>query len=136
MFAIKVRPLHTTQFSRDNLFSTLQKIKLSPGQSMTESITKRMQSFSYAPDLYSDMPSANDENHAAGAMAGKLSITSAPEVISPKEEPKQLEVKLSETIASAPTVEEVTQDSSEPRKKKYAKEAWPGKRPGPNLLSV
>lgn len=102
---------------------------------MTEAITKRMQSFSYAPDLYSDIPSTHEENHNAGAMAGKLSVTSAPDVISPKDEPKRFKVTLMEATAPS-AVEETAQDFSEPKKKKYAKEAWPGKRPGPNLLSV
>ena len=103
---------------------------------MTESITKRMQSFSYAPDLYSDIPSLHEENHSAGAMAGKLSITSAPDVIFPKDEPKQIDNKLSENVAAMPAQEETAQDLFEPKKKKYAKEAWPGKRPGSNFLSV
>ena len=102
---------------------------------MTESITKRMQSFSYAPDLYSDIPSVHEENHA-DAMAGKLSIASAPEVISPKDERKRIEAKISDNAPSVTLEVEIAQDSLEPRKKKYAKEAWPGKRPGPNLLSV
>ena len=103
---------------------------------MTESITKRMQSFSYAPDLYSDIPSLHEDNHNTGAMAGKLSITSAPDVNFPKDETKQVDHKLSENVAATPGQEEPLQDLPEPRKKKYAKEAWPGKKPGSNFLSV
>ena len=103
---------------------------------MTESITKRMKSFSYAPDLYSDIPSVHEENHSTGAMAGKLTITSAPDVELPKDEAKQVGRQLAENVPATPAQEETVQDSFEPRKKKYAKEAWPGKRPGSNFLSV
>lgn len=104
---------------------------------MTESITKRMQSFSYAPDLYADIPTTHDENHTAGgAMAGKLSITSAPEVISPKEDQKVLKPVPNEAEVTRKLKEDIPRDLYEPKKKKYAKEAWPGKKPGPNLLSV
>ncbi|XP_065062509.1 nuclear inhibitor of protein phosphatase 1-like isoform X2 [Rhopilema esculentum] len=113
-----------------------KKIKFSPAQSMTESITKRMQSFSYAPDLYADIPSSHEENHAAGAMAGKISITSAPDVVSPKEKVNPIGPVVVDTTIVPQAPEDTRQDISEPRKKKYAKEAWPGKRPGPNLLSV
>ncbi len=117
-------------------FYLQQKAKQEPQQSMTESKTQRMQSFSYAPDLYADIPTLGGENPMVGAMSGKITITSAPEVESPSARTvprtEDHDVKaLVQTVS-----DNVPKDASEPKKKKYAKEAWPGKKPGPNLLSV
>ena len=40
------------------------------------------------------------------------------------------------SAASAAHLEAQFEDPDEPKKKKYAKEAWPGKKPTPSLLSV
>eukprot|EP00794_Sanderia_malayensis_P004971 gene4971-5619_t len=112
-----------------------KKKRVEPQQSMTESITQRMQTISYAADLYADIPSASGENHSTGAMTGKIMITSAPEVESPFQH-KETEIE-DKTLSIQPVSENLAREvPTEPRKKKYAKEAWPGKKPGPNLFSV
>lgn len=54
----------------------------------------------------------------------------APEVDLAPEAP-QLPLTLNPTPVTAPYLPE---NHNEPRKKKYAKEAWPGKKPTPSLL--
>ncbi len=103
---------------------------------MTESITQRMQKISYSTDLYADIPSLNAENHVTGAMSGKITITSAPEVESPSSKPAPNTIENNVKTVGQPTAVDLPKESTEPRKKKYAKEAWPGKKPGPNLFSV
>ncbi|XP_050403115.1 nuclear inhibitor of protein phosphatase 1 [Patella vulgata] len=102
--------------------------------SMTDSITKRLQDFSYgAVGLYGDLPSVGSVNAGSTltstfSMASKLGLSMPnlapdldPEI--PEQKPPELSVVF--------TKEDV---SKEPRKKKYAKEAWPGKKPVHNLL--
>lgn len=60
----------------------------------------------------------------------KLNITSAPEVISPGVE--QMEVNPEPLVARAAVL--IQAQPLEAPKKKYAKEAWPGKKPTPSLL--
>lgn len=64
----------------------------------------------------------------------RLSITSAPDVSSPE----LAEVPVHHTpepIPAGPVMQNATKTITEaPKKKKYAKEAWPGKKPTPSLL--
>lgn len=98
--------------------------------------SKRMHGYSFAGGLYGDLPPTSHENHPAGApggvaMHGGLPFPNpAPEVdLAP--EPPQPPVTLNPTPVTAPYLPEA---HNEPRKKKYAKEAWPGKKPTPSLL--
>ena len=110
---------------------------MEPQQTMTESITKRMQNISYTADLYADIPTTAEENHVTGAMSGQMLITSAPEVESPSIAKTSLTAVNNDANALVqPVGEDLSKETSEPKKKKYAKEAWPGKKPAPNLLSV
>ena len=49
-------------------------------------------------------------------------------------EPKTLIVPLISPSALQKSTEDNAADSFEPKKKKYAKEAWPGKRPAASML--
>ena len=98
---------------------------------MTDNITKRLQSFSYtAPSLYDTMPMGAGLSAASSfSMAAKLGVpvpNLAPnldeEVVVPKINPTP---SVTLNLEEAPT---------EPKKKKYAKEAWPGKKPAHSLL--
>ncbi|KAK3091286.1 hypothetical protein FSP39_018651 [Pinctada imbricata] len=105
---------------------------LIPQGSMTDNITKRLQSFSYATaNLYGDLPTSptsptSPTGGSTYSIAAKMGLhvpNLAPDIV--PEEPV-----LPAPIHPTPTVvfpaEEV---SKEPKKKKYAKEAWPGKKP-------
>lgn len=105
---------------------------------MTDSITKRLQSFPYSQGLYANLPHAGGDEPTSptsptsptGSLP-KLNITSAPDVDSPGVQhvdmiPEQFHPK---TAAFIPTMQ-----VEAPKKKKYAKEAWPGKKPTPSLL--
>lgn len=94
---------------------------------MTDNITKRLQSFSYSnPNLYGDLPSSD----TTASIASKMGIhlpNLAPDI---EEEPTTLPV----IDANQQVVFQVEEGSKEPRKKKYAKEAWPGKKPTHSFL--
>lgn len=95
--------------------------------SMTDNITKRLQSFSYTtPSLYADL---------GNVPGGTLSIAQKLGLPMPNLAPDLLDtepvVAINPTPAVAFTMEE---GSKEPKKKKYAKEAWPGKKPTHSFL--
>lgn len=113
----------------------------SPVGSMTENITRRMQSFPYSQGLYSNLPAAAQEptsptspTSPTAATKTKLNITSAPAVASPAVNNFN---DIHEPVAHAHPAAEfvpVMAAAEAPKKKKYAKEAWPGKKPTPALL--
>ncbi|XP_031556932.1 nuclear inhibitor of protein phosphatase 1-like [Actinia tenebrosa] len=107
---------------------------LSPGISLTDNITKRLQSFPYSQGLYANLPGTNTDEPTSPtsptASMPKLNITSAPEVISPGVEPMEVHP---EPLVARANVLRPAQPVEAP-KKKYAKEAWPGKKPTPSLL--
>ncbi|XP_023022277.1 nuclear inhibitor of Protein phosphatase 1 isoform X2 [Leptinotarsa decemlineata] len=85
------------------------------------------------PDLYNDLP---PESHGSGTsnMGLYSSLSSRLGMALPNPAP---EVDIGQTFTSpTPFVPQQvsTQDSLEPKKKKYAKEAWPGKKPIQTLL--
>ncbi|XP_028417749.1 nuclear inhibitor of protein phosphatase 1-like isoform X2 [Dendronephthya gigantea] len=95
--------------------------------SMTESITKRMNSFAYKEELYTDLPALDGHEHdtTLHSVQSGSRVTAAPDV----EGPEYTDVDR--------TVHENTFAPSMPQeapKKKYAKEAWPGKKHGSSLL--
>ena len=99
---------------------------LSSSGSMTDNITKRLQSFSYSnPNLYGDIPSSDTTASIASKMGLHLPNL-APDI---DEEPPMPVLDNQQ-----PIVFQVEEISKEPRKKKYAKEAWPGKKPMHSFL--
>lgn len=87
------------------------------------------------PDLYNDLP---PESHSASSGSGNMSIYSTLSsrlgMVLPNPAP---DVDIGQNFPNPtpfvpPQVQ--TSDSMEPRKKKYAKEAWPGKKPIQTLL--
>ncbi|KXJ21219.1 nuclear inhibitor of protein phosphatase 1 [Exaiptasia diaphana] len=106
--------------------------------SMTDSITRRLQSFPYSQGLYANLPGTGGDQPTSPtsptsptASLPKLNITSAPEVESPTMQHIHMAPELfhPKTAAFIPNMQ-----SEAPKKKKYAKEAWPGKKPTPSLL--
>ncbi|KAL4237091.1 Nuclear inhibitor of protein phosphatase 1 [Mactra antiquata] len=97
--------------------------------SMTDNITKRLQSFSYSQSLYDTMPGSGLTAANSFSMAAKLGVplpNLAPNVDEEINVPQ---------INPTPSVIMNTEDiSKEPKKKKYAKEAWPGKKPTHSFL--
>lgn len=100
--------------------------------------SKRIHSYSMTGGLYGDLPPASHENQLPGvpgsaATQGVLPLpfpNPAPEVnLAP--EASHPPVILNPTPVTVPYLPET---HNEPRKKKYAKEAWPGKKPTPSLL--
>ncbi|XP_064606953.1 nuclear inhibitor of protein phosphatase 1-like [Liolophura sinensis] len=101
-----------------------------PSASMTDNITKRLQSFSYAQGLYGDLPTAAGTNPVpAHSIASKLGLP-VPN-LAPSLEEETVIPTANQNIPVRFTVEE---GQREPKKKKYAKEAWPGKKPTPSFL--
>lgn len=98
------------------------------GISLTENITKRLQSFSYTNPLYGDLPAAGGvDTHSIAVKLGLPVPNLAPSV----EEDLDISVTINPAQSIVFPVEETQR---EPKKKKYAKEAWPGKKPVPSLL--
>ncbi|XP_026144051.1 nuclear inhibitor of protein phosphatase 1 isoform X1 [Carassius auratus] len=103
---------------------------------LEESVARRLQSFPLSAGLYGDLPPAS---HEATGQGGSSAITGGTPLTFPNPAP---EVDVSPTTAQPPAVLNPTpaagpystETLNEPRKKKYAKEAWPGKKPTPSLL--
>ncbi|XP_062848245.1 protein phosphatase 1, regulatory subunit 8b isoform X2 [Trichomycterus rosablanca] len=100
--------------------------------SIDDTHSHRAHSFAGKGGLYGDLPPAHSDAHSSGGtMLGGLPLPNpAPEVDLTPELP-QPPVTLNPTPVIGPYIPE---GLSEPRKKKYAKEAWPGKKPTPSLL--
>lgn len=95
---------------------------------MTDNITKRLQSFSYSNrNLYGDIPASD----TAASIASKMGLhipNLAPDI---EDQP----APLPDVIEShPPVVFQVEEGPKEPKKKKYVKEAWPGKKPTHSFL--
>lgn len=119
-------------------FSLFQKKKVESGSilGIEDSGTRYMHSFPLKGGLYGDLPPTSHESHPTGAPSGATILgglplpNPAPEVdLAP--EPPLPPITLNPTPVAGPYAPE---GLSEPRKKKYAKEAWPGKKPAPSLL--
>lgn len=105
-----------------------------------EGMSQKMQHYSYQTSLYGDLEVTHTGSASVSGSFGSFSIASklglkmpnlAPEVdASPPVMPSLA------PLPPAPTVfnQEVDVNPLEPKKKKYAKEAWPGKKPTPSLL--
>ena len=107
---------------------------------MTDSITKRLQNFPYSAHLYSDMPGSHVEEPTSPTSPGVLGFAAKLGLrmpnLAPEVEPEEgIPVQVNPRPPVVFTMEApVEQPSNEPKKKKYAKEAWPGKKPTPSLL--
>ncbi|KAG7469101.1 hypothetical protein MATL_G00125300 [Megalops atlanticus] len=117
------------------------KKKKTEGQSplgLEDSVGRRMQNFPFSGGLYGDLPPTSHEAHPTAAQGGSTIIGGLP-LPFPNPAP---DVDLSPatpqppiTLNPAPAPGSYVSDAlNEPRKKKYAKEAWPGKKPTPSLL--
>ncbi|XP_019881712.1 nuclear inhibitor of protein phosphatase 1 isoform X2 [Aethina tumida] len=86
------------------------------------------------PDLYNDLPPEAHTNPSSSNMNIYSSLSSRLGMILPNPAP---DVQMGQSFATpSPFVPQQVQttDSLEPKKKKYAKEAWPGKKPIQTLL--
>uniref|UniRef100_A0AAY4BKZ4 Nuclear inhibitor of protein phosphatase 1 n=2 Tax=Denticeps clupeoides TaxID=299321 RepID=A0AAY4BKZ4_9TELE len=106
---------------------------------LEDGVARRMQNFPVGGGLYGDLPPTAQESGGlpvtgqGGSAMGTVPLpfpNPAPEVdLSPTTVPPP--VILNPVPVPGPYTADVL---NEPRKKKYAKEAWPGKKPAPSLL--
>ncbi|XP_014666791.1 PREDICTED: nuclear inhibitor of protein phosphatase 1-like [Priapulus caudatus] len=98
----------------------------------TETSSRHLQPH-YHDNLYSDLPHPNEgAAPIASALPGKLGFSlpnPAPEL-----ETMDAHVPTIHPAVVLPSMVAASGGEDEPKKKKYAKEAWPGKRPTPALL--
>ena len=102
------------------------------GPTLTDTLTKRMQSFPYSPGLY-DEPSES-MGPGVGSIAAKLGLKMpnlAPDL---EESEPVMQPSLPEVNPNPVRENPEAQNPPEPKKKKYAKEAWPGKKPTHSLF--
>lgn len=86
------------------------------------------------PDLYIDLPPESHGSNSAGSLNIYTSLSSRLGIVLPNPAP---DVDIGTTYLNpTPFIPQQVQatDSLEPKKKKYAKEAWPGKKPIQTLL--
>ncbi|CAH3173274.1 unnamed protein product [Porites lobata] len=113
---------------------------VSPVGSLTENITRRLQSFPYSQGLYSNLPGSGpvpeptSPTSPTAQLKPRVSITSAPEVSSPTLAPVPIHHAPEPIPATGGVMQAAPMTIVEAPKKKYAKEAWPGKKPAPSLL--
>ena len=101
--------------------------------------------------LYGDLPpemggpSSSGPSPSSGlfssSLASKLGLPLMPnpapdvDLSAPIESPAASQTSVAHTVEFAhPADHELPSSSSEPKRKKYAKEAWPGRKPNPSLL--
>lgn len=86
------------------------------------------------PDLYTDLPPESHSSSASGNLNIYSSLSSRLGMVLPNPAP---DVDMDQGFAAptpfVPPQVQIT-DPMEPKKKKYAKEAWPGKKPTQTLL--
>lgn len=107
---------------------------------MADNITKRLEDFHYrhVQGLYDDSHEANTSMGPSFSIASKLGLKMPN--LAPEVENEPAPVVPAPRVNTAPAVgfpslpEEQSNNPLEPKKKKYAKEAWPGKKPLPTLL--
>ncbi|KAJ7985225.1 hypothetical protein DPEC_G00349880 [Dallia pectoralis] len=115
-----------------------QKIERHVSLSMDDVVTRRIHNYTFGGGLYGDLPPTSHDGQPAGAQSGATILgglplpfpNPAPEVDLAPDAP-QPPVTLTPVPVTGPYSSE---GLNEPRKKKYAKEAWPGKKPTPSLL--
>lgn len=113
--------------------STLKRPKLaeSIGISSSEFKVPRIIHTS-VPELYQDLPPEANSSGGSSSLNMYSSLSSRLGMVLPNPAP-DVDVGHGEQPAVAPQMAHAA-DSLEPKKKKYAKEAWPGKKPAPTLL--
>lgn len=85
------------------------------------------------PQLYQDLPPESGANTGVTNMYS--SLTSRLGINLPNPAPDvEMEPTYPTPQTFTPQPQQQQTDSLEPKKKKYAKEAWPGKKPAPSLL--
>ncbi|KAK6474590.1 protein phosphatase 1 [Huso huso] len=108
---------------------------------LEEAVARRMQNFPFSTGLYGDLPPTSHEagGHSHGAHGGATILGGlpmpfpnlAPDVdLTPASVPPTVALNPTPTPGAGFPSESL----NEPKKKKYAKEAWPGKKPTPSLL--
>ncbi|XP_062846025.1 protein phosphatase 1, regulatory subunit 8a isoform X2 [Trichomycterus rosablanca] len=110
------------------------------GLGVEDSMARRFQNFPRSSGLYGDLPPASHEAGIQDSIhqTGTALLSGIPQPF-PNPAPEvdftaaiaQPAVMLNPSPAPGPYTAE---SMNEPRKKKYAKEAWPGKKPTPSLL--
>lgn len=97
-------------------------------------LAKHLHPSAIIPHLYQDIPPETNSSGMASSMNMYSSLSSRLGMVLPNPAP---DVDLGQNyVQSTPYVPVQSQstDSLEPKKKKYAKEAWPGKKPAPALF--
>lgn len=97
-------------------------------------LAKHLHPSAIIPHLYQDIPPETNSGALASSMNMYSSLSSRLGMVLPNPAP---DVDLGQNyVQAAPYVPVQSQstDSLEPKKKKYAKEAWPGKKPAPALF--
>ena len=126
---------------------SLQRQKLEPiVTSHTDAITKKLQSYSYANNqLYGDLPGTGGQPGSGMpfmdtfSMANKLGMSVpnlAPNVdmYDESQDNGDVTVVTQQSVQFPPGGVEIgPQPADGPRKKKYAKEAWPGRKPSSHV---
>ncbi|XP_022913736.1 nuclear inhibitor of protein phosphatase 1 [Onthophagus taurus] len=111
--------------------SKRQKLAETIGIQATE--FKLPKAISSAPQLYQDLPpEANPTSNTGVGMFSSLTARLGIHLPNPAPDVEMEPAYKQQTPFVPPQVQ--VQDSFEPKKKKYAKEAWPGKKPTPALL--
>lgn len=97
-------------------------------------ISRRVQPLSYTDELYSDLPGPRESNFPSSTLISASSLANKLGLALPNPAPDVDTVPV--PIEVLPTNVPINIDPimAEPKKKKYAKEAWPGKKPNPSLL--
>lgn len=86
------------------------------------------------PELYQDLPPESNPNSTGSSVNIYSTLSSRLGMVLPNPAP---DVDIGQGYVQTPLfAQQTTQvaDNMEPKKKKYAKEAWPGKKPAPTLL--
>lgn len=87
------------------------------------------------PQLYQDLPPESGTLTNPGVANMYTSLTSRLGIGLPNPAPDvEMEPHYPQQQTFAPQQQQQQTDNLEPKKKKYAKEAWPGKKPTPSLL--
>ncbi|KAJ8334848.1 hypothetical protein SKAU_G00404870 [Synaphobranchus kaupii] len=117
-----------------------KKVEVHGTLGLEDAVARRTQNIPFSGGLYGDLPPACHEasTHPSAAQGGAAILGALP-LPFPNPAP---EVDLTPTTTQPPVTLNPTptpgpyapEALNEPRKKKYAKEAWPGKKPTPSLL--
>ncbi|KAG8451180.1 hypothetical protein GDO86_003438 [Hymenochirus boettgeri] len=113
-----------------------KKMETTGSLSLEDSVGRRVQNFPFSGGLYGGLPPTHAEGgaqtaggHGTALMGGMPFPNLAPEVDLAPATPTVVPITVAPTPSSF-----AAEAVNEPKKKKYAKEAWPGKKPTPSLL--